>query len=131
MIADFNTSTLSQIALEIYIKSGIFHYHIDNVKKLYIYKMTILLNACSSYLPSYIKFTKPKGGLYLTIFLPSHINIDKLIHSLKEKHIYVDNASRMYLEGNKHKVIRISISQVNKDKIEYGINLNVKLKKTP
>lgn len=151
-IADFNTSTLSQGALEIYIKSGMFHYHIDNVKKLYINKMTILLNACSSYLPSYIKFTKPKGGLYLTIFLPSHINIDKLIHSLKEKHIYVDNASRMYLEGNKHKVIRISISQVNKDKIEYGIrelaacivdmvekkktieygiNLNVKLKKTP
>ncbi|HDR7791502.1 TPA: GntR family transcriptional regulator [Bacillus luti] len=83
--------------------------------------MTILLNACSAYLPSYIKFTKPKGGLYLTIFLPSHINIDKLIHSLKEKHIYVDDASRMYLEGNKQNVLRISISQVNKDKIEYGI----------
>lgn len=120
-VSDFNTSTLSQGALEIYLKSGMFHYHVDNVKKLYINKMNILLNACSSYLPDYIEFTKPQGGLYLTIFLPSHINMDKLIDLLKEKRIYVDNASRMYLEGSKQKAIRISISKVNKDKIEYGI----------
>ena len=119
--ADFNTSPLSQGALEIYLKNGMFQYHLENVQKLYIKKMNILLEACSLYLPNYVQFTKPKGGFYLTIFLPSHINVDKLISRLQEKHIYVDNASRMYLAGNEQKAIRLSISQVNEEKIHLGI----------
>ncbi len=40
---------------------------------------------------------------------------------LHEKHIYVDNVSRMYLAENKQKAIRLSISQVNEHKINLGI----------
>jgi len=119
--ADFNTSTLSQGALEVYLKSGMFHYHLENVKQLYLNKMKKVLNACSTYLPSYITFTKPKSGFYLTIFLPSHIDVDQLIYLLQEKQIFVDNASRMYLVGNKQNAIRLSISQVNESKIDLGI----------
>ncbi len=36
--ADFNTSSLSQGALEIYLKNGMFQYHLENVKKLYMKK---------------------------------------------------------------------------------------------
>lgn len=118
---DFNTSPLSQGALEIYLKNGMFQYHLESVKKLYTKKMNILIEACSVYLPNYIQFTKPKNGFYLTIFLPSHIDLDKLIYRLQEKHIYVDNASRMYLAENKRNAIRLSISQVNEQKIDHGI----------
>ena len=119
--SDFNTSALSQGALEIYLKSGMFHYHLEKIKQLYINKMKILINACTTYLPNFISFTKPKSGFYLTIFLPSHIDVDDLIFLLQEKCIYVDNASRMYLDGNKKKAIRLSISQVEEKKIELGI----------
>lgn len=119
--ADFNTSSLSQGALEIYLKSGMFQYHLENVKKMYMKKMKALIEACSLYLPSYIQFTKPKSGFYLTVFLPAHIDVDKLIYLLHEKHIYVDNASRMYLAENKQQAIRLSISQVKEEKIHLGI----------
>lgn len=119
--ADFNTSPLSQGALEIYLKNGMFQYHLEKVKKLYSSKMNLLLEACSLYLPRYVQFTKPKSGFYLTIFLPSGINVDKLIYMLHEKHIYVDNASRMFLSENRQKAIRLSISQVDEDKIHLGI----------
>ncbi len=119
--SDFNTSALSQGALEIYLKSGMFHYHLEKVKQLYINKMKKLINACATYLPNYISFTKPRSGFYLTIFLPSQIDVDTLIYLLQEKYIYIDNASRMYLDGNKKKAIRLSISQVEEMKIELGI----------
>ncbi|MBT2655849.1 PLP-dependent aminotransferase family protein [Bacillus sp. ISL-18] len=118
---DFTSSTLSQGALEIYLKNGMFQYHLESVKKLYLKKMKTLLKACSLYLPNYVHFTKPKCGFYLTLFLPSHIDVNKLIYLLHEKHIYVDNASRMYLPENKQQAIRLSISQVNEDKIHLGI----------
>ncbi|MCM3721754.1 PLP-dependent aminotransferase family protein [Solibacillus isronensis] len=119
--ADFNTSPLSQGALEIYLKNGMFQYHLEKVKNLYSTKMNLLLEACSLYLPSYVQFTKPKSGFYLTIFLPSVIDVDKLIYMLNEKHVYVDNASRMFLSENRQKAIRLSISQVNENKIHLGI----------
>ena len=118
---DFNTSPLSQGALEIYLKSGMFQYHLEKVKKLYTKKMNTLIEACSIYLPTYIQFTKPKSGFYLTIYLPANIDVDKLIYQLHEKQIYVDNASRMYLPENKQNAIRLSISQVDENKIHYGI----------
>lgn len=118
---DFNTSPLSQGALEIYLKSGMFQYHLEKVKKLYIKKMNILIEACSLYLPNDVQFTKPKSGFYLTIFLPSNLDVDKMIYLLREKSIYVDNASRMYIDENKQKAIRLSISQVNENNIHLGI----------
>lgn len=120
--SDFNTSPLSQGALEIYLKNGMFQYHLESIKKLYIKKLKILIEACSLYLPNYVQFTKPKSGFYLTIFLPSHFDIDKMIYQLQEKHIYIDNASRMYLIKDKQQpAIRLSISQVNEHKIHLGI----------
>ncbi|MEK3766177.1 MULTISPECIES: aminotransferase-like domain-containing protein [unclassified Solibacillus] len=118
---DFNTSPLSQGALEIYLKNGMFQYHLESVKKLYKKKMNILLEACSKNLPDYVQYTRPKSGFYLTLFLPSDMNVDKLIDLLHEKQIYIDNASRMYLTKNSQKAIRLSISQVNENKIHLGI----------
>ncbi|MBD8038422.1 PLP-dependent aminotransferase family protein [Solibacillus sp. A46] len=118
---DFITSPLSQGALEIYLKNGMFQYHLESVKKLYKKKMNILLEACSKNLPDYVQYTRPKSGFYLTLFLPSDMNVDKLIDLLHEKQIYIDNASRMYLTKNSQKAIRLSISQVNEQKIHIGI----------
>lgn len=91
-----------------------------SVQKLYQKKMNILIDACSLYLPNDVQFTKPKSGFYLTIFLPSHIQVEQLIDRLQEKCIYVDNASRMYLGENKQNAIRLSISQVDETKIHQG-----------
>jgi len=118
---DFTSSSLSQGALEIYLRSGMFQYHLQSVKKLYFEKMNTLIEACSLHLPNYVQFTRPISGFYLTIFLPSHIDVDKLIYLLQEKNIYMDNASRMYLPAHKQQAIRLSISQVSEDKIHLGI----------
>jgi len=119
--ADFNTSPLSQGALEIYLKNGMFQYHLESVKKLYLTKMNLLVEACALYLPEYVQFTKPKFGFYLTIFLPPQINVDQLINRLHEKHIFVENATRMFLAEYNQPAIRLCISQVNENKIHLGI----------
>ena len=83
--------------------------------------MNLLIEACSMYLPNGVQFTKPTSGFYLTIFLPPHMKVEQLIDRLHEKHIYVDNASRMYLNEHNQNAIRLSISQVDEMKIHHGI----------
>ncbi|MFJ7369298.1 PLP-dependent aminotransferase family protein [Lysinibacillus sp. NPDC098008] len=121
--ADFNSSVLSQGALDIYLKSGMFDSHIKTIKELYSRKMNALQTACEALLPNHIHFTKPTSGFYLSIMLPDHISAKQVVHLLHEKNIWMDDASRMFLPAyQQDHLIRLSISQVEEHLIEGGIN---------
>ncbi len=120
--ADFNSSVLSQGALDIYLKSGMFNSHIKTIKALYVGKMKALQEACESLLPSHTNFTKPVSGFYLSIVLPDHVSARQTVHLLKDKNIFMDDASRMFLpEFKRDNLIRLSISQVEEQFIYQGI----------
>lgn len=120
--ADFNSSVLSQGALEIYLKNGMFQSHIKKIKELYFGKMKHLQEACELLLPNNTLYTKPSSGFYLTIYLPEHVAAKQIVQLLKEQQILVDDASRMFLsEYKKENLIRLSISQVEDDQIHTGV----------
>ncbi|WP_445478343.1 aminotransferase-like domain-containing protein [Lysinibacillus irui] len=120
--ADFNSSVLSQGALDIYLKSGMFNSHIKTIKALYVGKMKALQEACESLLPSHTNFTKPVSGFYLSIVLPDNVSARQTVHLLKDKNIFMDDASRMFLpEFKRDNLIRLSISQVDEQFIYQGI----------
>jgi len=120
--SDFNSSALSQGALEIYLKSGMFTSHLKKIKEVYHTKMQTLVEVCDSLLPAHTHFSKPTSGFYLSISLPEHVTAKQIVHMLNEQHIYVDDASRFFLpEYKRDTLLRLSISQVNKNTIKRGI----------
>ncbi len=120
--SDFNSSTLSQGALEIYLKSGMINSHLKKIKEVYQTKMHILQEACELLLPANTHFSKPTSGFYLSISLPENVTAKQVVHMLKEQHVYVDDASRMFLpEYKKDNLLRLSISQVNESQIKLGV----------
>ncbi|MGX2961210.1 aminotransferase-like domain-containing protein [Peribacillus sp. JNUCC 23] len=120
--SDFNSSALSQGALEIYLKSGMFTSHLKKVKEVYRTKMQTLKEACDLSLPVNTHFSKPTSGFYLSISLPEHVTAKQVVHMLNEQHIYVDDASRMFLpEYKKENLLRLSISQVDESQIKRGV----------
>ncbi|MFJ5769246.1 PLP-dependent aminotransferase family protein [Psychrobacillus sp. NPDC093180] len=120
--SDFNSSALSQGALEIYLKSGMFNSHLQKIKEVYHHKMQILQKACKLLLPANVYFSKPPSGFYLSIGLPENVTAKQVVHMLKEQHVYVDDASRMFLlEHEKGNILRLSISQVGEDQILHGV----------
>ncbi|WP_413366324.1 PLP-dependent aminotransferase family protein [Lysinibacillus sp. 3P01SB] len=120
--ADFNSAALSQGALEIYLKSGMFASHLKKIKEVYHKKMHVLQEACECLLPPGTHFSKPSSGFYLSISLPGNITAKQIVHMLHERNILVDDASRMFLpEYKKDNLLRLSISQVNEHQIKTGI----------
>lgn len=120
--SDFNSPALSQGALEIYLKSGMFNSHLKKVKEIYRTKMRILQEACELLLPANTHFSKPSSGFYLSISLPEKVTAKQIVHMLNEQHVYVDDAFRFFLpQYKKENLIRLSISQVNESKIKLGV----------
>jgi len=119
---DFNSSALSQGALEVYMKSGMFNKHLKKIKHVYKRKMDILQESCELLLPDHTQFTKPTSGFYLSVILPEHITAKQVVHMLNENHVFVDDASRMFLpEYKKENILRLSISQVEEKQIKAGV----------
>jgi DNA-binding transcriptional MocR family regulator len=120
--ADFNSSALSQGALEIYLKNGMYNAHINKIRELYRKKMQLLLDACEQYLSSNTIYSKPSSGFYLTIYLPEPIKAKHMVNLLLQENTFVDDTTRMFLpEFRKENMIRLSISQVEESLINQGV----------
>ncbi|MEF3327816.1 PLP-dependent aminotransferase family protein [Oceanobacillus oncorhynchi] len=122
--SDFNSPAISQGAFEIYLKSGMFHTHIEKIKKVYKNKLDILLEACKTYFDDSIKYIKPNNGFFICIYLPDNIKAAYITNILKEQSVYVKDCSDMYLDDfNKENAIRICISKIEENKIDKGIEI--------
>ncbi len=120
--SDFNSPVLSQGALDIYLKSGMYHSHLKKIKEVYFHKIQLLKHACEQFLPQGTHYTKPDTGFYLSIYLPHHLSAKKLALLLSEQQVLVDDTNRMFLDDfNKDNLIRLCISQVPENQIQSGI----------
>lgn len=120
--SDFNSPVLSQGALDIYLKSGMYHSHLKKIKEVYFHKIQLLKHACEQFLPQGTHYTKPDSGFYLSIYLPEHLSAKKLALLLSEQQVLVDDTNRMFLaDFNKDNLIRLCISQVPEHLIIKGI----------
>ena len=96
--SDLFSATISQGALELYLKNGMFNGHIERIRKLYSTKMEKVQLACELYLsPQSYNYTKPNTGFYLCIYLPKEVQANRLVVALQQENVFVDDATRMYL----------------------------------
>ncbi len=119
---DLHTPVLTQGALEIYLKSGMFKAHIQRMRSIYTTKAALLHKAYREHLPPGASYSGSLSGFYSTIRLPSPLKSKVFIEHLKRQNVYVEDARKMYLPGfEQDSVIRLSVSQVEEEFIERGV----------
>lgn len=119
---DMNSPILSQGALEIYLKSGLFDIHRTKMSNLYCNRMTYLKNTISLFHNSKIKWNIPKSGYFSCIYIKDSLEYDKIISSLRNNSIKMLDTNMCFLGQNRNNhYFRISISNVDEAKIKKGI----------
>jgi DNA-binding transcriptional MocR family regulator len=119
---DMNSPILSQGALEIYLKSGMFNKHRKKISKLYSDRMSCLKDTISLFQHPKIKWNVPKSGYFACIYVDNELRYEKIINTLSNKNIQLLDTSTCFLREYKtNNYFRISISKVNEDKIKVGI----------
>ncbi|MEW8956825.1 PLP-dependent aminotransferase family protein [Clostridium sp.] len=127
-LMDVDTSMISQGALEIYIKSGMFNRHKEKIKESYLIRSKNLARSLrkniehSKNVVHYIDIKNP--CIHRCIVLDERINIEMVIRRLKKKSILVSTASNNYLnEFKKESLLKINVSNVKEENIEEGIDI--------
>lgn len=120
--SSLGTSVISQGALEIYLKSGMFEKHIKYLKEYYHSKMKSVNLYLDKYLPEGCFHGHPETGFFNYIKLPHMMNDEDTCAALRTRGILLSYCSGFYLEEfRRRNFLRICISSVPDERIEEGI----------
>lgn len=122
--ADLNTSSLSQAALEIYIKNRMFERHKHKISELYTERMKTLNEALAYY--NDVDEVEPvmvQSGVYMHLKLPRRIPIETLIRKLAARNVIAVPSEGFYLREapERDKFLRLSISRVPSEQMDIGV----------
>ncbi|WP_238650741.1 PLP-dependent aminotransferase family protein [Paenibacillus piscarius] len=119
-----DTSLLSQAALEVYIKNGMYGHHRHKLKAMYAKRIRAVYKALGRHnTEGLIEASADSSGIYIQFKLPVTVNLERLIRRLGERKIRVVSGNGFYLSGerNRDKFLRISISRAALGQIDEGI----------
>jgi DNA-binding transcriptional MocR family regulator len=119
-----NTSLLSQAALEVYIKNGMYERHKLKIANLYASRMLVLKESVERYNePGLLEVPGISSGIYTQFKLSQTVNMERLLKRLAARNINVVSGKAFYLSDylDREKFLRISISQTPPEQIDQGV----------
>jgi DNA-binding transcriptional MocR family regulator len=127
--ADLCTSTFSQrIAYEYFSDPA----WIDNIKRfieIYSERRDAMLQTLAETLPEGCSWSKPEGGFFIWLKLPSYLNSKEMLaDAVRNKIAYVPG-SGFYADGRGTNEIRLAFCSENPDNIKKGIKILSKIVK--
>lgn len=120
---DLNTSILTQGALEVYLKSSMYKFHVKGTREFYKNKMNVLKKQCNNELNDNITWYIPETGLY-AYMETKWVSSEILENSLLNNKVLVSSTRNCYIEGFKHpEGIRLCVCNASDDEIRRSVNI--------
>lgn len=120
---DLCTNVFAQKWIAEYLKTGKIYSVIENTCDNYRKKRNFMTEMLEKYMPKRpdISWTKPEGGLFLWITLPSFIDTDKMLLKAVEKKVAYVGGSSFYFDEPEHNTLRMNFSYSGLSQIEEGV----------
>ncbi|HWR11773.1 MAG TPA: PLP-dependent aminotransferase family protein [Rectinemataceae bacterium] len=120
---DLCTNVFTQMWLAEYLSTGKIEEVVERTRAIYREKRNFMLAMLEKYMPHRpdISWTKPEGGLFLWISLPSSIDTDKMVGVAIDRKVAYVVGSAFYFDEPERNSMRINFSYSTKEQIEEGV----------
>lgn len=119
--ADLHTSQLTQMVVYEVIKDGFLQQHIPTIRDLYKRQCQVMLDAMQKHFPASVKWTRPEGGMFIWVTLPSHINSKALLDEAIQQNVAFVPGGPFYANEAATNTLRLSFVTVSPERIQEGI----------
>ncbi|ARP97010.1 aminotransferase-like domain-containing protein [Bordetella genomosp. 13] len=124
---DLHTPTLTQMAVYEMVKDGFLARHLPTVREIYRRQGRAMLEAVEREFPASASWTRPEGGMFLWVTLPSHIDSQQLLMQAIEQNVAFVPGGPFYAGTPSRNTLRLSFATVPEDRIQAGIAVLGKL----
>jgi 2-aminoadipate transaminase len=118
---DVHTPTLTQAAVDRFVRYGYIDKAIEDAKPVYKAKKDAMVAAMEKYFPKQIKFTRPKGGMFIWVELPSYVDAVAMFPQAVERNVAYVIGTPFFADGSGHNTLRLNYSNASGEQIEKGI----------
>ena len=119
--ADLCTSAFVQRILARYLEKGLLEQNLPKTIALYRERRDIMLHCFSKYMPVEVTWTKPEGGLFLFVTMPSVLNATSILKKAIDNNVAFVDGSTFFCNDQGHNTMRINFSYPVKEEIEAGV----------
>jgi 2-aminoadipate transaminase len=104
-----------------YMEKGYFEKNLKSTIKLYGHKKKVMMECFDKYMPDYVKWTNPEGGLFLFVYLPEHMDAQKLFLKAVENNVAFVVGQVFHCDGSGTNTMRINFSFCDDELIIDGV----------
>jgi 2-aminoadipate transaminase len=118
---DLHTSTFAQMVAYETAREGFLDRHVHTIRAVYRERRDAMLGALSLFFPPEVRWTRPKGGLFLWVTLPHGMDASVLLaQALRQKVAFVPGKS-FFPKGGGANTLRLNFSYCTPAVIEEGV----------
>lgn len=122
--ADLCTSSLDQRLVFEYCARGLFRSHLAEVRGFYNRKCQAMLAALEAHMPAGIEWTRPQGGMFVWLNLPTALDAEALaLESVKRLQVAFIHGAPFFVDGSGTSTLRLTFAKEGEEKIAEGIKL--------
>lgn len=120
---DACSPSFTQMLAHKFVESGAVYDYINNVRTEYRKRAEAMVSALQKHLHSNITFTIPRGGFYIWLHLPEHVDSTEVLKCAIEKGVVFVSGKTFDPHGIINNTLRLSFCNTSIDKINQGIPL--------
>ncbi|MCQ4088656.1 PLP-dependent aminotransferase family protein [Saccharibacillus sp. JS10] len=127
-LQDIDSSMLSQAALELYLKSGMFARHREKIRSRYARRSKLLGEAIrqaqDAYPDAFTGFLPDEGGIHTHLIPKVPAALSSAIQRMSERYIYTESTKPHYLKGFRNDaILKLNVSGVPDEKIGDSVEI--------
>ncbi len=118
---DLHTNTVSQFAVHRYLTEHDSAAHLTKLRGVYGERCRVMLEALATYFPTGVRWTKPEGGMFLWVELPSHLNTANLLPDAINAQVAFVPGAPFFANERPQNFMRLNFSNQTPERIALGI----------
>lgn len=118
--ADVHTANLTQAIVDQFLRQNLLPQHIRAICDSYKAQLNAMLEELARF-PEGTRYTRPEGGLFIWVELPSGINATALLEKAVERHVAYVPGTHFFCIGGHDNTLRLNFSNSTMEQIHQGM----------
>ncbi len=118
---DLHTSTFAQLVAYEVARSGFLDQHVRRLRTAYGARRDAMLAAMAESFPEGVTWTRPEGGLFVWVTLPSAVDAGELLKPALEEHVAFVPGRAFHPDGSGSNTMRLNFTNASVDRAAEGI----------
>lgn len=125
--SDIQCNSMTQREITLFLEEYGIDAHIEKIKHCYKQRRDVMAKMIKEEFPPEVKYSIPKGGLFIWVELPEHINGRTLLEKAQEQKVAFVPGGSFYPNRDQENSMRLNFSNMPEEKIVEGMKRLAKL----